>query len=266
MNRVHRMVTAMIVSLTTTALAAEKADPMAAYEVRTHKAADGTSLPYRLLKPAGYDAKQKYPVLLFLHGAGERGDNNAAQLHHGGAQMAKDLQAAGPCFVIAPQCPNGKQWVNTNWSKGSYSTEKVEISGPLGAALEALAAARKEFSIDPNRVYIMGLSMGGYGTWDAVARNPTLFAAAVPICGAGDPEKAPALKGTAVWAFHGGNDTVVPTQGSRDMAAALEKAGVNSKYTEYPGVGHNSWSKAWAEPELWKWLLAQKRADAKDEK
>lgn len=244
-----------------------------AYEARTHTSPAGGTLSYRLLVPKSYDPKaepkKQFPLILFLHGAGERGTDNKSQLRHGGGLLAGDLQAAEPCFVLAPQCPPGKQWVNTPWGKGSYSAAKVAQSDELRMALEALTAVRKEFPIDPSRVYVMGLSMGGYGTWDAAQRNPGLFAAAVPICGAGDPSKADALKQTAVWAFHGGNDTVVPTQGSRDMAEALKKAGANedrARYTEFPGVGHNAWSKAWDEPKLIEWLLARRLGGAGDAK
>ncbi|HEX8913586.1 MAG TPA: prolyl oligopeptidase family serine peptidase [Humisphaera sp.] len=247
------------------------ADPVAAFEARVLKSetVPGGTLPYRLLTPAGYDPKaaDAYPLLLLLHGAGERGSDNKAQLKWGGAEAANDLQAAGKCFVIAPQCPAGKQWVNTPWSKGSYGTDAVPASDQMKMALEAVDRAMKEFRVDPARVYVMGLSMGGYGTWDAIARRPDFFAAAVPICGAGDPKSAEKLKaaGVAVWAFHGGADTVVPTQGSRDMAEALKKAGYvepQFKYTEFPGVGHNAWSPTWKTKGLWEWVLAQKRKPA----
>jgi predicted peptidase len=237
------------------------AEAMKAYTAREYKDDKGGSLPYRLLVPKGSEEKgeRKYPLVLFLHGAGERGSDNTSQLKWGGAMLATDLQEKEPCFVIAPQCPNGKQWVNTPWGKGSYSAEKVPVSDELRMALAAVDEVKKEFPIDSGRVYVMGLSMGGYGTWDAIARRPGEFAAAVPICGGGDPSKAGEIKHVTVWAFHGGADPVVPTQGTRDMIEALKKAGAEPKYTEYPGVGHDSWTKAWNEPELLTWLLGQKR-------
>ena len=238
------------------------AEALKAFEARTYKGEKGASLPYRLLVPKGYDTKDEkktYPLILFLHGAGERGTDNQSQLKWGGSLLAGDVQKKQPCFVVAPQCPPGKQWVNTPWGKGSYSTDKVPVSDELRMALEAVKEVRKEFHVDPARVYVMGLSMGGYGSWDAIAREPRTFAAAVPICGAGDPSKAEAIKSVAVWAFHGAADNVVPPSGSRDMVAALKKAGASPKYTEFPGVGHGSWANAWNEPELIDWLFAQKR-------
>ncbi|MDB5294652.1 MAG: alpha/beta hydrolase [Phycisphaerales bacterium] len=236
------------------------------YAARTlaSAAVPGGSLNYRLLVPDGYDpmAAAAYPLLLQLHGAGERGTDNARQLIWGGAQLATKLQAAGPCFVVAPQCPPGKQWVNTPWAKGSYSTAAVPISDELKMAIEAVEKAAVEFKIDRSRIYVMGLSMGGYGTWDAIARRPDLFAAAVPICGGGDPAAAARLKAIPIRVFHGGADPVVPPAASRDMAAALKAAGATDAtltYTEFPGVAHNAWTPAWETPGLFEWLLAQKR-------
>ena len=241
-------------------------DPLTRFEARTLKsdAVAGGSLNYRLLVPGGYDpaGTAAYPVVLFLHGAGERGTDNKAQLKWGGPQLATTLQAAGPCFVVAPQCPPDKQWVNTPWAKGSYSAERVAISDELTMAIEAVETVTRQFKIDRSRVYVMGLSMGGYGAWDAVVRRPDLFAAAVPICGAGDPSAADKIKHVAVWAFHGGADTVVPPAGSREMAEALRRAGATDEtlvHTEFPGVGHNSWTPAWGMKGLFEWLLARKR-------
>jgi predicted peptidase len=246
--------------------ATQPTDPLATFAPRQHtsRAVVGGTLPYRLLVPDGYDAKAeaRYPLVLFLHGAGERGTDNNAQLKWGGRELATKLQAAGKCFAIAPQCPPGKQWVNTPWAKGTYSLDQVPESEELKMAIEAVDDATAEFKVDKKRIYVMGISMGGFGTWDAIARRPDLFAAAVPICGAGDPAAADKIKPVAVWAFHGGADTVVPTQGSRDMVAALTKAGAAEpklKYTEFPSVGHNSWTPAWATKGLFEWLLKQHR-------
>jgi predicted peptidase len=240
---------------------------MESFEARTYKDdKTGGTLPYRLLVPNGYDArdgKKQYPLILFLHGAGERGTDNAAQLKWGGALLAGDVQKKEPCFVVAPQCPPDKQWVNTPWARGSYDQDKVPISDELKMALAVVDRAQKEFHVDPDRVYMMGLSMGGFGTWDAILREPKRFAAAVPICGGGDPSKAESIKSVPVWAFHGGADNVVPTQGSHDMVDALKKAGGHPRYTEFPGVGHGSWANAWNEPELLDWLFAQKRGEGK---
>jgi len=246
--------------------AAKPADPLTRFEARTlqSQAVAGGSLQYRLLKPEAYDAKadKTYPLMLFLHGAGERGADNKAQLRWGGRELANDLQAAEPCFVVAPQCPPGKQWVNTPWGKGNYSTAVVPISDELKMAIEALEKAAAEFKIDKSRIYVMGLSMGGFGTWDVIARRPDLFAAAIPICGGGDPAAADKIKTIAIWTFHGSADTTVPTKGTQEMVAALQKAGATErtlKYEEFPGVGHNSWTPAWKTKGLFDWLLQQSK-------
>lgn len=234
-------------------------DAFAECGARTHRAG-GVSLPYRLLTPKA-EPDQRYPLVLFLHGAGERGADNRNQLTHG-VRPLLDIQERFPCFVAFPQCPEGRQWVNVPWAGGSYSTERVKESEELRAAIDLVRALQTEFpdAIDPGRLYVMGLSMGGYGTWDAAVRHPGLFAAAVPVCGGGDPSKADAIRRLPLWAFHGDRDTVVPPAASRDMIEALTKVGAkHARYTEYPGVGHDSWNKAWAEPGLWEWLFAQKR-------
>ncbi|QOV91999.1 carboxylesterase family protein [Humisphaera borealis] len=255
--------------LMSTVVTAADPSPVDRFEARVHDsgAVAGGKLNYRFLIPTGYDAKAPatYPLVLFLHGAGERGTDNAAQLKWGGQQLATDLQKAGKCFVIAPQCPPGKQWVNTPWAKGSYSSDKVAISDELKMAIEVVEKAVGDYKIDKSRLYVMGLSMGGFGTWDAIVRRPDLFAAAVPICGGGDPSKAANLKGIGIWTFHGDADTAVPTAGTREMVAALRKAGVTQqtlKYNEYPGVGHNCWSKAWETKGLWEWMLASKKSSS----
>jgi predicted peptidase len=230
------------------------------FEPRTFIAKGGVVLPYRLFVPRGYEATRKYPLILFLHGAGERGEDNRRQLAFGVLPWAApDLQAAHPALVVAPQCPEGARWVDTPWEKGSYSIDAVPISRPLAAAVELLAALRKEFSVDAHRILLTGLSMGGYGTWDAALRFPDIFAGAIPICGAGDPSHARRLKRVPIWAFHGGADPLVPVAGSRAMVKALRAAGGPVMYTEVPGVGHNVWDQVYVDPKVLGWLLAQRR-------
>lgn len=236
------------------------ADAKDVFEARTFSEADGR-LPYRMMRPADYDAKQKYPLVIFLHGAGERGDDNLVQLVHGMNDFAKDENRQKyPCFVIAPQCPREAKWVNVDWSSDSHKLP-AEPSDALKLTLNLIAALQKEFSIDPQRLYITGLSMGGYGTWDAISRRPAMFAAAVPVCGGADEEQAARLVKVPVWAFHGEQDTVVKPERSRRMIKAMEAAGGKPKYTEYPGVGHNSWVKAYSDPAMMGWLFSQKLPD-----
>ena len=229
------------------------------YEARTFTAADGATLPYRLLKPADYDAAKKYPLVVLLHGAGERGTDNAVQIKHGGALFLKpEARAKYPCFVLAPQCPPEQTWsVVKGWTGPNAYSE--EPTAPMKLALGALDAVTKEFSIDADRLYITGLSMGGYGTWDAIARAPQRWAAAAPICGGGDAARIAAAKGVAVWAFHGVNDKAVPVVRSQEMIAALKAAGAQPLYSEYPYIAHDSWTTAFAEPEFLPWMFAQRR-------
>jgi poly(3-hydroxybutyrate) depolymerase len=228
------------------------------FEARSFKGTKGLTLPYRLFKVKNPTAGMKYPLILFLHGAGERGDNNTSQLtaNAGATVWATDAhQAKHPAYVIAPQCPAPEQWVHTDWTLGSYSTTTVAVSDPLTTALEIADAVATEFGTDPRRQYITGLSMGGYGTWDAITRNPERFAAAIPVCGAGDPTKADLLEMLPLWTFHGDADSTVPVSGSRDMVTALKAVGSAIKYTEYPGVGHNAWDMTYANEEVIDWLF-----------
>jgi predicted peptidase len=227
-------------------------------EKRTYTDPAGKTLLYRLLKPEGYDPAKKYPLVIFLHGAGERGNDNEAQLKHGVKEFVKsDVRKKYPCFLIAPQCPTRQVWAGLEGGFGSHK-QAAKPSEPGRLVLELIGAMQKEYSIDPNRIYLTGLSMGGYGTWDLLARRPKLFAAGAPVCGGGDESTAEKIANIPIWVFHGDKDTSVPVARSRTMVEALKKAGGHPKYTEYPGVGHNSWDKAYADPELMKWLFAQK--------
>lgn len=236
--------------------------PADVYEARTVTGADGATLGYRLLKPEPYDPAKKYPLVLLMHGAGERGDDNAAQLKYGAALFLKpEVRAKFPCFVMMPQCPREQKWADIDWSSDT-PTQTEKVSAPMALVLTALDGLEKEFSIDPDRLYVGGLSMGGYGTWDLITRFPEQWAAAVPICGGGDKAVAAKAKAVPVWAFHGTDDRAVKIERTREMIAALDDAGAKPLYSEYPYVGHDSWNNAFAEPELLPWLFAQKRGQA----
>jgi len=228
------------------------------FEARVFETAHG-SLPYRLLRPKSYDANQRYPLVIFYHGAGERGDDNVKPLVHGMNDFASDdVMAKYPCFVVAPQCPDGVQWVDTPWTADAH-TMPEKPTEPMRLSLELITSLQSEFSIDASRLYVTGLSMGGFGAWDAIQRYPNRFAAAVPVCGGGDLALAKQFVHVPVWAFHGADDGSVKPIRSRDMIAALKAAGGTPKYTEYPGVGHNSWAATYADREMYAWLFAQKR-------
>lgn len=228
-------------------------------EAREWKAPDGTVVKYRWCAPATLKAGKTYPLVLFLHGAGERGDDNAAQLKHGVLPILEGAQQLGePCFLIAPQCPAGR-W----WSPLNHETMRLHAATEPNPLLEAVLALATETlhqqPVDAQRFYVTGISMGGYATWDLLGRVPQRIAAAVPICGGGDPSLAVKFKDIPVWAFHGEADAVVPVQATRDMIAALEQAGGKPKSTFYPEVGHDAWTQTYHNPEVIRWLFGKRR-------
>lgn len=234
------------------------------FQARSHRLSDNKIMVYRLFVPKNYQASTRYPLVLSLHGAGERGNDNTAQLKHDVSKMWADdsIQSKHPSFVLAPQCPANNQWVDVNWGLGSYKQDSVPISDELQGVIAILDSLGREFSLDPARIYVTGISMGGYGTFDIVTRYPDRFAAAYPICGAGDPRKAPAIANLPLWAVHAADDPTVPVAGSRDMIAALRQAGGQPKFTEYPAsqrIGHSAWVPAAKEPGLVAWLYSQAR-------
>lgn len=229
---------------------------------KTFTASNETILPYRLLLPP--DAGEKaYPVFLCMHGAGGRGADNAKTIRHSPWAIHGVAGAAAqqrhPCIVIAPQCPGGKRWVDRNWNESIYSVDETPITAEQTAVIELLRSIIKEHGADASRVYVGGFSMGGYGTWDLLARFPETFAAAVPVCGGVDPSRAEAMKSVAIWAFHGEKDNVVPPAGSRAAIKALKQAGATVKYTEFANTTHNAWTPAWNTPKLLDWVFEQKR-------
>jgi predicted peptidase len=234
-------------------------NPVDVFEAREFKDFTGATLQYRLLVPQDYDPATKYPLVLFLHGAGERGDDNERQLVHGMGDLAKsDMRGRHPAFVVAPQCPDGKRWVEVPWEADSHELPE-QASESLSLVLKLLEELSNEFSLDPNRIYVTGLSMGGFGAWDLLTRRPELVAAAIPICGGGDPKHVALFKGTPIWAFHGDGDETVKVKRSREMVKALRAAGGQPVYTEYEGVGHDTWTETYANRAVWDWLFAQRR-------
>jgi predicted peptidase len=229
------------------------------YEAHTFHGKGGKTLPYRLLKPRNYDKTQSYPLVLFLHGFGEKGTDNAAPLKESNVKffVKPEVRDSYPCFVLVPQSPN--VWVSVpNFNEPQKLTPKP--TEPLALALEALEHVMKEFSVDPSRLYLSGRSNGGYGVWDLLEREPRRWAAAVPMCGGGDPTRVGVAKDVPIWAFHGDKDPTVPVARTREMIAALQAAGGNPKYTEYPGLNHSQApDKAYTDKELPPWLFAQKR-------
>lgn len=217
------------------------------------------SLPYRLLYPLHYDKHKKYPIVLFLHGAGQRGTDNETQL----TGVPKALtDSAGrekyPCFILAPQCPKKDVWVK--FPAFPQSIQTTPLPSPAAqAAITQLELLLKQLPIDKKRVYIIGYSMGGEGTFDFLTRRPNLFAAAIPICSVADTARANLIYKTPLWAFHGDQDEINDVKYTRLMIDALKKHNGTPRYTEYPGIKHNnSWAKAYNEPGLFDWFFSQK--------
>lgn len=221
-------------------------------------------LNYRVYEPMSLEnlvdtVTTKFPLIIFLHGAGERGDDNINQLFWGAKDLLKTVSTKGKeAFMLYPQCPSDMRWVQVDWADDSTHTRPKTISQPLGAVWSLVQKMKIEYPVDPNRIYVVGLSMGGYGTWDLLQRFSKEIAAAVPICGWGEPTKANTMLDTPIWAFHGAEDTVVPVARTRNMVKAIrDQGGQKVRYTEYPYVGHNSWSPTFSTTELWDWLFAQ---------
>jgi predicted peptidase len=242
------------------------ADPTALYEAKVFQATiEGQpfELPYRLMRPSLVEPAVRYPLVLFLHGAGERGDDNKLQLKYLPTWLASEQNRRQyPAFVVAPQCPAEMKWSNVDWSDNEPKP-LPEISRPMQAVVGLLDEVVKREPVDPRRIYLTGLSMGGYGAWDLAMRRPERFAALVPICGGGDESQAGRLVGMPIWAWHGDADQAVPVERSRRMIAAIERAGGHPKYTELPGVGHDSWTPAYTRPDgVLPWLFAQAKPAA----
>ncbi len=226
----------------------------------------GDILPYRILYPVSYDNRKAYPLIIVLHGSGQRGSDNEKQLLHGGDLFLRDsIRNHYPAIIIFPQCSAFSSWsfFQFRWDAPS---KKLLLTFPLRdqpmpylRLVKELADSLAESGIaDPGRLYIGGLSMGGFGTFDIIARYPGFFAAAFPICGGGDTAMASAIAGkTAVWIFHGSADPLVSVEYSRQYYHALQQHGADVLYSEYPGVRHDSWDSAFAEKNLLPWLFSK---------
>ncbi len=213
--------------------------------VRSHTIkSQGRTIPYVVQLPPEFESSPVWPILLFLHGAGERGSDGSAQTRVGIGPALEKYPRKFPFIIVMPQCPRGSYWDS--------------LEEPVLGALEQAA---RDYGGDRRRICLTGVSMGGYGTWSIGSLHPELFAALVPICGGGDPEAmAPGLRDTPIWAFHGARDEVVPPEESRIMVQAVEAAGNRRlRYTEYPQGTHNVWDAAYAEAELVPWILSWSR-------
>jgi len=235
-------------------------EPFRARAVTVTEAGEAVEFRSRLLPPPVVERGRLFPLVLFLHGAGERGRDNEKQLKYLPAWMAEPaLRQRHPCFLLAPQCRADERWVDVSWAD-KKSLPQGPPTTDLLAAIAALNDVLAHEPIDPRRVYLTGLSMGGYGAWDLAARQPERFAAVLPICGGGDEATAPRLAGLPIWCFHGDADAVVPVERSRSMVAAVRAAGGDPRYSELPGVGHDSWTPAYRDPAVLDWLFGQRQS------
>jgi predicted peptidase len=214
-------------------------DQKTGFVPKVHKTKEGDA-KYVVFVPAGYKGDKDFPVILFLHGSGSTGDDGEKQIKGGRAKAIRDKKEKFPFIAVFPQA-HTKGW---------------GANGPGGKqAIAILDEVQKDYKTDKKRVYLTGLSMGGFGTWSLAAAYPDRWAAIAPICGGGDPKTAAKIKDLPCWCFHGDADPTVNVEKSRVMIKALKDAGGSPRYDEYPGVNHNSWDRAYATAELYTWFL-----------
>jgi predicted peptidase len=223
------------------------------FAARTFTSKNAT-MPYRLFVPGFPGRATRLPIVIYLHGVAGAGTDNLMQITGGNTPgthlwIEPSMQARHPAFVVAPQLPVG----------GAWSASGPGLSLYAGLVIELVDNLAREFSIDTDRVYLVGQSLGGSGVWDLIAKRPDYFAGAVPLCGSGDPSRMAVRGRVAVWAFHGAKDEIVPVIRSQEMVDALRAMRRPVRYTVYPDVGHDVWTRAFSEPELPEWLFAQKR-------
>ena len=247
---------------------------------------DTTTIPYRVFTPKN-QSKSKLPLVIALHGAGERGANNQKHIEfHRLATVWIDSlnQLEHPCFVVAPQCPEEQKWVDINWGSNTYDFRSTPISNELATVSNLIDSLIAQYPIDKNRIYVTGLSMGGFGSWYLLMNNPNRFAAAIIFSGAADPEMACYIKDVPIWNFHGDIDTAVPVEGSRNMIEAIANCGKdillvsdpNNKlfwdtkfkanrilssthlYTEYKDKGHVIWAESYNNWQVREWMFLKR--------
>jgi len=222
------------------------------FEARTYVNSQRDTLLYRLMKPLDYDSTQKYPLVVCLHGGGGWGTDNVKQIEGSWAAqilMKQHNRKEYPAFIFVPQCPPG-----FSWGGGIPNHPGIDF-----LVFETISAVEEAFEIDEKRRYVMGASLGGYGSWQFICTRPKMFAAAIPICGGGDPSLAQNIVDVPVWAFHGAKDRNVPVRRSREMIEEIKKAGGNPQYTEFPDAGHIISAQVRETPGLLDWLFVQKR-------
>lgn len=251
------IITAILLCITSSAAGIDEI-----FDAETFTSED-TTLPYRIYVPSDYDESESYPLVLFLHGAGERGSDNESQLNKALPTLfEREDGLIKEAIVIVPQCPADNQWVDTPWENGNYSVDEIPESNELSAVVKLVESICDKYSIDKARVYVIGISMGGFGTWDLIIRHNDIFAAAMPVCGGADPSKAEELVNTPIFTFHGTADPSVPYDGTAEMVEAIEDLGGRLiNFVTYDGEGHGIWDNACAEEGVIEWIFSQKLSD-----
>ena len=229
-----------------------------------------TDIPYRIRRPADLAPDESVPLVIFLHGAGSRGDDNQKQLGWFPESWVTESRLGGRhrAVIFAPQCPTGGRWASVGVDAEGERKIDASLSPtvPMQAVMKKIRELVADPAIDPSRVYLTGLSMGGFGSWDLVSRHPEWFAAVVPICGGGDPSFANRIadSGVPIWTVHGDADRVVPVSLTRAMVRAIRRADGRIGYTELPGVRHDSWRFGYGPEGPMEWMLAQRRPTTPD--
>jgi predicted peptidase len=256
-NQISKLACTFFVLLSSLIAFAQSADD--GFSSSSFSGSNGLVMPFRFHSPS-MEVRTAIPLIIYLHGAGGWGTDNVRQISGGNTHgtrlwLKPEIAAGNPAYVMAPQIPSPQQW-------GASGSE--ELSPYADVLMELIDQMKSEFLIDESRLYIMGQSLGGIGVWDIVAKRPDIFAAGVPVCGVGNTDRIVNARDVALWAFHGAMDTTVPVAGSREMVTSLEVAKGDIRYTEYLDVGHNSWERAFADPELPHWLFSNVRGQSRN--
>ena len=229
------------------------------FVAKEFKASDGSILKYNIYDPS--EGSERLPLLIFLHGAGERGDDNESQLMHIAPILTNPENSKKyPAVLVFPQCPEDEYWANVDREGGIWTVDSNgDVTDPMKRVIELLRELRRSQSVDRSRVYISGLSMGGFGTLDLISRHPDWIAGAIAICGGGDLNKTNQYEGLPLWIFHGAKDPVVPVDLSRKLVDKINSEYGFVKYTEYPEGGHDVWNQAYEDPKTLEWLFGLRK-------
>jgi predicted peptidase len=249
------VIVALLCSASRAVAASEQTKDDVDFRKKNYVNKKGDKMPYRLFVPPGYDSAKSYPLILWLHGGEGRGSDNLKQITRGNEKgthlwIASDVQAKFPVFVLAPQCPTDGGWAEPELNRPGK---------PLELAMDILSQVQREFAIDPNRLYLVGQSMGGLGVWSALQMYPGKWAGAIILAAYDNFTNIAGISRVPLWVFQGDADPSVPVEMVREMMKQLKKAEANLRYSEYHNVDHQVWNKAFQEPELIPWLSAQRR-------